>query len=200
MKKIDDLIVEREKYYSKSLMEKSSLIVACHLPTYGIGNNGDLLFNIKEDLKHFMNITKGNIVVMGRGTWDSLPRKPLKNRINIIISENSKDKLETEIIVNKYIDTLVVNNFKILLKYLKENSDEKEIFYIGGESIYKTVVEHDLIKKMYITEIQTSDNNLQVDTFFDYSKYPEYIKKYNGDTNKHGDISYNFTIYERNKN
>ena len=90
MKKDSDLEIERIKYNkTKCLRDKSFLIVACHLPTYGIGYNGNLLFNIKKDLLNFMDITKNNIVVMGRGTWESLPKKPLKNRINIILSNNN---------------------------------------------------------------------------------------------------------------
>ena len=52
---------------------------------WGIGYNGDLLLSIPDDLKRFKAITIGHNVVMGKNTWESLPKKPLPNRINIVI-------------------------------------------------------------------------------------------------------------------
>ena len=54
-----------------------------------IGKNNDLLYTIKEDLKNFKELTSGNIVVMGRNTWDSLPIKPLPNRTNIVLTKKT---------------------------------------------------------------------------------------------------------------
>ena len=53
---------------------------------WGIGFNGDLLEHIPEDLKYFKTITDGHAIIMGRKTWDSLPKKPLPGRTNIVIS------------------------------------------------------------------------------------------------------------------
>ena len=53
---------------------------------WGIGFNGDLLEHIPEDLKYFQELTSGSVVVMGYKTWESLPKKPLPNRKNIIIT------------------------------------------------------------------------------------------------------------------
>ena len=55
---------------------------------WGIGFNGDLLEHIPEDLKYFKQLTTGNTVVMGRKTWDSLPKKPLPNRHNLVITKD----------------------------------------------------------------------------------------------------------------
>ena len=55
---------------------------------FGIGFNGDLLEHIPEDLKHFKELTSGHTVVMGRKTWDSLPKKPLPNRHNLVITKD----------------------------------------------------------------------------------------------------------------
>ena len=53
---------------------------------WGIGFNGNLLEHIPEDLKYFKALTTNHIIVMGRKTWDSIPVKPLKDRLNIVIS------------------------------------------------------------------------------------------------------------------
>ena len=61
---------------------------------WGIGFNGDLLEHIPEDLKYFKELTSGGVVIMGRKTWDSLPKKPLPNRVNIVITSNPKEDEE----------------------------------------------------------------------------------------------------------
>lgn len=64
------------------------LIIACD-PKGGIGYNGGLPWsNIEGDLPRFKALTSGQSIVMGRATWDSLPRKPLPNRTNYVFSSN----------------------------------------------------------------------------------------------------------------
>ena len=61
---------------------------------WGIGYNGDLLEHVPEDLKRFKELTTNNIVVMGRKTWDSLPKKPLPNRLNIVVTSKQIEDME----------------------------------------------------------------------------------------------------------
>ena len=62
------------------------LIIACD-PNGGIGYQNKLPWtNIQGDLPRFKRLTEGQLVVMGRNTWDSLPKKPLPNRINIVVT------------------------------------------------------------------------------------------------------------------
>ncbi|AXH72924.1 MAG: DHFR protein [Caudoviricetes sp.] len=90
-----------------------------------IGKNNTLPFNSKKDMKHFVNMTKGKDVIMGRKTWDSLPKKPLPNRKNIIITRANL----------KYFDTS--NENVIYVNSLDEALDiSKDPFIIGGEQIY----------------------------------------------------------------
>lgn len=193
-----DLEIERLKYNKTTcIRNRSAIIAAVHIPTYGIGNNGDLLFKIKEDLKHFMELTKNNIVVMGRGTWNSLPKKPLKNRHNIILSYSGIDLLNKEINDNKYKDTIVINGFKELLIYLKSYDNIKKIFYIGGESIYREVIQNDLIDQMYITEIK-SDIEPTVDKYFNYSNNTEYSIDSISEPRRDNGYEYVFKKYIRN--
>ena len=55
---------------------------------WGIGFNGDLLEHIPEDLEYFKQLTTGNIIIMGRKTWESLPKKPLPKRRNLVLTSN----------------------------------------------------------------------------------------------------------------
>jgi dihydrofolate reductase len=63
---------------------------------WGIGYDGDLLEHIPEDLKYFKELTSNNWVVMGRKTWDSLPKKPLPNRQHLIITNDPLNYKNTE--------------------------------------------------------------------------------------------------------
>ena len=193
MKKDKDLQVERKKYNKQCIRERSSLIVACHLPTYGIGYNGDLLFKIKDDLSYFKSKTTNCIIIMGYNTWKSIGSKPLKNRINIVLTRNNIKQVDTE--TNK--DTYVFNDFKPLYRFLKNNYIDKDIYYIGGSEIYKTVVENDLIEYMYITEI-TKEGDVQHDTVFDYSQFNHFDLYNKSPVLKSDELSYSFCIYKRN--
>ena len=65
-------------------------IIACINKRGVIGNHGKLLYSIKNDMKNFKSMTIGNVVIMGRYTFESLPKKkPLKDRINIIITNQN---------------------------------------------------------------------------------------------------------------
>ena len=67
------------------------LIIACD-PNGGIGYNGKLPWtNIQGDLPRFKNLTQGQVIIMGRNTWDSLPKKPLPNRFNVVVTSKSID-------------------------------------------------------------------------------------------------------------
>lgn len=98
-------------------------MIACMNPNYVIGRNGDLAWSCKSDMKHFIEFTRGKTVVMGRKTWDSLPRKPLPGRRNIVLSRDTSSEIEGA-------DTLTVDQVLLL-------SDSEEVVVIGGEEIYK---------------------------------------------------------------
>lgn len=108
---------------------------------YPIGKNGNLPWHNPNDLKWFKSITTTNVVIMGRKTYESIG-KPLPNRINIVISK----KPTTEIDINGvfWVDSVE----KAITK--AEEFKDKKIFVIGGESIYKYVLDHDFVDYIYI--------------------------------------------------
>ena len=57
---------------------------------FGIGFNGDLLEHIPEDLKRFKQLTTNKTIIMGRKTWESLPNKPLPDRLNIVVTSKER--------------------------------------------------------------------------------------------------------------
>ena len=73
---------------------KLNVIVAFELGKRGIGIKNTIPWNLPEDLKNFSKVTKGqgnNAIIMGRKTWESLPKKPLPGRQNIILSRSLDD-------------------------------------------------------------------------------------------------------------
>jgi dihydrofolate reductase len=111
----------------------------------GIGNRGTLPWpNHSEDLKWFAEHTTGNIVVMGRRTWDDpkLP-KPLPNRVNCVIS-------------NTFIDNPDVRrlhgDIKSQVLELQSQFPDKNVFIIGGKTVYDAC--EDIINKVYLTRMK----------------------------------------------
>lgn len=113
-----------------------------------IGVDNKLPWDLPEDLKRFKELTTGNVVIMGRKTYESIG-KPLPNRINIVITRN-KDFFVP--------DAIVTNSLESAL--LKAGGD-KDIFIIGGGEIYKQSM--GFADKLYITEV---DMEVEGDTKF----------------------------------
>ena len=132
-----------------------SLIVA-YEENLGIGKNNTLPWKLKNEMEYFTKITslapenENNIVIMGRNTWDSIPKsfKPLKNRINIIITSR-------ELELKKYNNTYKYKNLNDCLTELKIKKDlnYNKIFIIGGSKLYNDVLENELLNELYLTKI-----------------------------------------------
>lgn len=124
-----------------------SMIVCTTNQFHVIGNNGKMLWHIPCDIAWFKFITDGKPIVMGRKTWESLPKKPLKNRKNIVLTRNEDFKAE---------GAKVICGEKDVLRFFKKHSvDTDEYIIIGGEKIYKLAFEY--VDKIYYTEIYDVD-------------------------------------------
>ena len=111
----------------------------------GIGKNGNLPWHISEDLRNFKKITLDSAVIMGRKTWESLPIKPLPNRINIVLSKT----METE--------ALTFKSYKQCMEYLKNNNIPK-VFIIGGRSVYQLFF--DSVDFLHITNVKLFEDGI----------------------------------------
>ncbi len=132
-----------------------SLIVARD-KNYGIGLDGKIPWNIKEDMKHFKEKTTNNVVIMGGNTYRSIG-KPLPNRINLVISKQLKST-EHITVFDNYMDLIRYCNEKFIIK----NKLTKKLFVIGGAQIYNWFIENELIYEIYDTEVF---GNYNCDTF-----------------------------------
>lgn len=117
-------------------------LIAAVDSNWGIGYNSQLLEQIPEDMKYFKEKTQGKVIVMGRTTFESLPnKKPLKQRVNIVLTKNKNYNCE---------GVTLCYSLEELFKELKKYNEE-DIFIIGGESIYSQLISH--CHKAYITKI-----------------------------------------------
>jgi dihydrofolate reductase len=115
-----------------------------------IGIAGDLLCHLPNDLKHFKEITSGATVVMGKNTFFSLPRRPLPNRRNIVLTTDTHFAYE---------NTEVAHSIDQLYAML---SNEEEVFIIGGGKVYEQFI--NTVDKLYVTHIHHTWED--ADTFF----------------------------------
>lgn len=134
-----------------------SIIVAI-AENYAIGKKGDLLCHMPTDLKHFKDITSGKTVMMGERTFFSLPKHPLPNRRNIVLTDVAGKTFEGAEAVYS-IDEMV-----------KCIQGEEEAFVIGGGMVYRQMMP--LADKLYITHIHHSWED--ADTFFPEIKESEW--------------------------
>lgn len=158
-----------------------SIIVAI-AENMAIGKNNDLLWHIPADLKRFKQITSGHPVVMGKRTWESLPRRPLPNRRNIVITDTEGEQLEG-----------------CEMAYSIEGAIEKfdlseENFIIGGASVYTQFLPY--ANRLYLTFIHKP---FDADVFFpeiDFSQW-ELISKEDFQPDAVNDFAYSNETYDR---
>lgn len=161
---------------------KISIIVAL-AKNRAIGKNGDLIWHLSNDLKHFKEVTSGHTVIMGYRTYASLPgQKPLPKRRNIIISSHLAEAPEGFELADSILDAM------------KMVFNEEEVFIIGGGMIYEQFLP--MADRLYLTKI---DKDYEADTFFPIINYNDYdlIDLKVIDDDPQIDCSYRFETWER---
>lgn len=115
-----------------------------------IGRKGDLLCHMSADLKHFKAVTSGHTVIMGERTYYSLPKHPLPNRRNIVLTDVTGKQIDGAEVVYSIDEAIQAVN------------PQEEAFIIGGGMVYRQFVP--LADKLYITHIDAAFPD--ADTFF----------------------------------
>lgn len=153
-------------------------IIASVGRNFELGKNNDLIWHFKQDMKFFKETTLGHTVIMGRRTFESLP-KVLPNRLNVVITSDSSYSAE---------NIVVVSSVEQALKYC----DNEEAFVIGGGMIYKEFLP--FADRLYLTEIEDSREN--ADTYFPSFDKNEYKRTVVKSTDENG-IAFSHIIYEK---
>ena len=153
---------------------------------YGIGKKNGLLFSLKEDMRFFRETTRGHVVAMGENTLLSFPgSKPLKNRINIVLSQDP---------THNYEDVINVHTFEEFLKTINEYAKEQDVYIIGGASIYRQTLEY--VDMVYLTKVDAIGG---AEVFFvniDAMEQFEVVKE--SEPIQDGDYQIKFVTYKNN--
>lgn len=174
-------------------MKMFSVIVACSI-NGGIGHDNKIPWYIPDELKYFKHITSScpegliNVVIMGKNTWNSLPKKPLPNRINIIVSTTLQ-------MTSKPNDTYIASSLENALDLCKNMDKIHKIFVIGGNQLYNDALKHPQCENVYVTHILkhvVCDVRFPLEILF--TKFPVC---HEGCINKYKDYLYTFCIYSK---
>lgn len=128
----------------------SLTIVVAAASDNAIGRDGDMLWHIPADLRHFKEVTRGGTVVMGRKTWESLPKRPLPGRRNIVITRSSDYHSPGAEVVTG------------LDEALRLTITDERVYIIGGGEIYRQTLP--IADCVELTRIE--GNAPDADTFF----------------------------------
>jgi len=123
-------------------------------------STGEMSWHVSEEFKHFKNTTRGYPVIMGRKTFETLG-KPLKERLNIVLTKNSEYKTQ-------YDEVLIFSSLEDAIDYCKKNNFEK-IFIIGGSEIYKLALP--IVNEMIISRMKFDAEGDVYFPKFDESKW-----------------------------
>ena len=148
----------------------------------GIGRNNDLLWKIPDDMKRFKKLTMGHCIIMGKRTWESLPKRPLQGRKNIVLTDIPGEEIEGSTTAYSIEDAL------------EKSKVCSEIFIIGGGSVYRQFMP--VADNLYITRIHRS---APADTWFPEISGEEWeimeSKEYSGESDEIPPYSY--IVYRR---
>ncbi len=155
-------------------------IIAAVARNRAIGYRNKLIYWLPNDLKRFKALTTGHTIIMGRNTYESLPKGALPNRRNIVISSTMRDIPGCDC-------------YRSLDEALRHCREDEDIYIIGGARVYSQAI--DIADRLCLTEID--DTPAEADTFFpDYKDWKLESKEEHSTDEKH-QYQYAFTDYVR---
>ncbi len=147
-----------------------------------IGNKGALPWRIPDDLKRFKALTLGKPCIMGRKTWDSLPKKPLPGRTNIIVTRDPDFRAEGAQVAHSFEEALGI----------AARGTPDEIMIIGGEAIFAAALP--LAQRIALTEVMATPEG---DTFMPPFAPTEWLETRREGPHEAGILRYAFVTLER---
>ena len=145
-----------------------------------IGRENKLIYWLPNDMKRFRQLTTGHTIVMGRRTFESLPKGALPNRRNCVLSRRTRELPGCEC-------------FDSWEAFAKTCQEDEEVFIIGGASLYRDLL--DKADRLLLTEVDDTPEG--ADTFFpDYSEWKEVAREEHEADERHAH-RYAFTEYVR---
>eukprot|EP00040_Diaphanoeca_grandis_P027875 m.159665 g.159665 ORF g.159665 m.159665 type:complete len:189 (-) comp31145_c0_seq1:153-719(-) len=181
-----------------------SLVVAA-TEKWGIGQGGGLPWTLKGDMQFFKKITStvieegatANAVVMGRKTWESIPKKfrPLAGRVNYVLTRSTDSCSAIEAEGTSASPVFVLGNLEAALEHANKNAMVGTIFIIGGATVYEESIKLPVCTTVYLTKVF---HDFECDTFMPpvsdlgYVIEPSFTKRV-----QEGDVAYEYQKYVR---
>lgn len=131
-----------------------------------IGVKNQIPWKIPSEMKFFKETTTGHPVIMGRNTWESLPKqfRPLPDRINIVLTSDDS--------MHSYPEGVFVeSNMEDAIRYVRRCGNGKEIFVIGGGEVYAHALSHNLVNKVLLSVVKGYNDITEGVKFPDLKKY-----------------------------
>lgn len=145
-----------------------------------IGNKGCIPWRIKGEQRRFKELTTGNVVIMGRRSYDEIGR-PLPNRFTIVVSKTANYEAE---------NCVTVGSLTEAIDYAKANRPDENIYLSGGAGIYKEGLT--LADKLFVTEVELEPEG---DTYF--PEFDESLYEKTVDERIEGEIPYSYVTYTK---
>jgi len=111
-----------------------------------IGREGGLPWRLSDDLKRFKALTLGKPVIMGRKTWESLPKAPLPGRLNVVLTRDGSFEAAGALVCESFLEAVQI------AKEQAKDDGADEVCVIGGEALFKAALPK--AQRMYLTEVE----------------------------------------------
>lgn len=157
-------------------------LIAAVAANNAIGKQQELLCHLPNDLKRFKAITLGHTIVMGRRTFESLPKGALPGRINVVVTQQADAQWDNTTVVHSIDEAFA-------------GADDKELFVIGGATLYRQTL--DCADRLYLTHIHHAFDD--ADAYFPAVNYDEWreIEREEHVADERHPYDYTFVTYER---
>lgn len=153
-----------------------------------IGREGGLPWKLSDDLALFKKTTRGKPVIMGRNTWESLPKRPLPGRANIVLTRDWSYGAEGTRVYSNLVAAIQA------AKAIAARAGEREVFIMGGESLYRRALP--LADRLYLTEVDAEVEGDVVFPAFDESAFCEAGSAHH-EQDERNEYAFTFRVLER---
>lgn len=153
-----------------------------------IGRDGALPWRLKSDLTIFRQLTMGKPIIMGRKTWDSLPRRPLPGRTNIVLSRDGRFEPKGALVCDEFQDAV-----QIARDQAREDGAD-EICVIGGAALFETALPR--ARRLYLTEVDAAPDGDVWFPAFDEADWTEVRREHHA-ASAEDDTAFTLRVLER---
>jgi len=153
-----------------------------------IGRDGKLPWRLKSDLAIFRAVTMGKPVIMGRKTWESLPRRPLPGRTNLVVSRNPAFEANGAIVCADFSEALQIGREQA------HEDGRDEVCVIGGASLFELALPR--ARRLYLTEVEAEPEGDVVLPPIDESLWHE-VRRERREAGEGDDYAFTFRVLER---